>query len=115
MRTRDPRVFLFDALSAAEAVTRFIGGCSPEQYQSDEILRSAVERQFEVLGEALNRAVKADPALIESLPDAPKVVAFRNVLAHGYDAVLDETVFAVATSDVPSLIQQLRLQLEASQ
>ena len=114
MRPRDPRVFLFDALSAAEAVTRFMGGCSLGQYESDEILRSAVERQFEIMGEALTRAMRADSALIDSLPDARKMIAFRNVLAHGYDAVLDETVFAIATFDVLLLIEQLRLQLEAS-
>lgn len=112
MRTRDPEVFLFDALAAAEAITRFMGGCSQGQFQSDEILRSAVERQFEIMGEALNRVLKANQAMVEFLPEARKVIAFRNVLAHGSDAVVDETVYSVATADVPLLAEQLRVHLK---
>ena len=112
MRARDPRVDLFDALAAAEAIVRFMASCSLEQYESDEILRSAIERQFEIVGEALSRSLRADPTLAESLPDARQVIAFRNVLAHGYDAVVDQTVFSVATYDVPLLIEELKSRLE---
>lgn len=112
MRARDPRVFLFDALAAARSIERFMGGCSFPRFGANEILRSAVERQFEILGEALSRALKADPELAELLPVAPRVIAFRNVLAHDYDAVVDETVFAVATFDVPLLAEQLQALLQ---
>ena len=108
MRVRDPAAFLFDALAAAQAIERFLSGCPFPRYEADEMLRSAVERQFEILGESLSRALKADPGLAQCLPDAPRVIAFRNVLAHDYDAVVDETVFAVATFDLPLLAKQLQ-------
>jgi len=112
MRHRDLNACLSDALAAAQTIERFIGSKSFEQYQADDLLRSGVERQFEIVGEALNRALKTDPGLPARIPKAPSIVAFRNVLAHGYDAVVDETVFAIATHDVPSLVAQLRVLLE---
>jgi len=69
--------------------------------------RSATERQFEILGEALNRALKSDPALIDQLPEAQGVIGFRNVLAHAYDDVIDDTVLSVANTQLPALIDRL--------
>ncbi len=107
MRGRDSRAYLADAMAAAQAIQRFLAGRSFAQYAGDEVLRSAVERQFEIAGEALNRALKADSGLAERLPEAPKVIAFRNVLAHDYAVVVDETVYSVATFDIPVLVEQI--------
>jgi uncharacterized protein with HEPN domain len=112
MRARDPRASIADALAAAQAIERFMDGCSFAQYLADEMLHSAVERQFEIVGEALSRALKANPALIERIPEAPKVIGLRNVLAHGYDAVVDATIFELARGDLPSLVERLRAVLE---
>lgn len=57
----DPRKYLWDALHAAELVQDFARGQSFADYQSDAKLRSAVERQFEIIGEALNQLSKVDP------------------------------------------------------
>lgn len=54
----------------------------------DEYLRSAVDRQFEVIGEALNQLRKIGPLITDQIPDLSRVVAFRNVLIHGYATVL---------------------------
>ena len=55
------------------------------------MLRSAVERQFEIVGEALSQLAKAAPELAAQIPDLPRIVAFRNILRHGY-AVVDNTI-----------------------
>jgi len=112
MRPRDPWTALQDALAAGQAIERFLIGRTLDQYVADEMLRSAVERQFEILGEALGRALRADLTLSGSLPDASAVIGFRNVLAHGYDAVADETVYDLAHEDLPVLIQRLGALLE---
>lgn len=86
---------------------RFLGERTLEQYVSDELLASAVERQFEVLGEALSRAGRSEPRLLEAIPEIRDVIGFRNVLAHGYDALEDETVFDNARSQLPLLLDKL--------
>ncbi|MCQ8103788.1 DUF86 domain-containing protein [Methylomonas sp. SURF-2] len=57
---RDPRVFLWDAHFAAEAILEFVAGKTVADYRSDRLLRSAVERQFEIIGEALNQLCKIE-------------------------------------------------------
>ncbi len=68
------------------------------------MLRSAVERQFEIVGEVLNQLSRVDPALARQIPDLPRIVAFRNVLVHGYAAIDDRLVREVAMERVPSLV-----------
>ncbi len=86
---RDPRVFLWDAHSAVEAILEFVAGKTFADYSADRLLRSAVERQFEIIGEALNQLYKIEPAWAERIPQAPQIVAFRNLLIHGYASVND--------------------------
>ncbi|TDD04933.1 DUF86 domain-containing protein [Saccharopolyspora terrae] len=77
------------------------------------MVRSAVERQFEIIGEALNQLSKADRELAEKTPDLPRIVAFRNILIHGYATVDDALVWQVLTDRLPPLSDVLRKLLEA--
>ena len=99
------RAPLWDARAAARQIVAFVGAQSLEDYQHSAMLRSAVERQFQIIGEALNRLSRADPDTASSVPDLPRIVAFRNVLVHGYAAIDDELVWQVATTRVPDLIE----------
>jgi len=72
------------------------------------MLRSAVERQFEIIGEALNNLSKVDQELAASIPDLRRIVAFRNILIHGYASVDDELVWQVLTGKRPQLEEHLR-------
>lgn len=60
---RDPKSLLWDAREAAAAIDTMTAGKSFADFDSDLVLRSAVERQFEILGEALNRLDRLDPTL----------------------------------------------------
>jgi len=71
------------------------------------MLRSAVERQFEIVGESLNQLSGADTALAERIPDLPRIVAFRNLLIHGYAAIDDRLVWEVATERIAQLVAVL--------
>jgi uncharacterized protein with HEPN domain len=108
MRRRDVRVSVADALKACETIEEFMRGRALSDYRGDRMLRAAVERQFEILGEALNRALQTDPGLADRLPEAPEVIGFRNVLAHHYDVVSDETVYNNATTSLPVLLSKLK-------
>lgn len=71
------------------------------------MLKSAVERQFQVIGEALNRLSRVDLATADRVPDLPRIIAFRNVLVHGYATIDDALVWEVATTRVNALVASL--------
>ena len=93
---------LLDMLEAARAVGRFLEGKTAVQYKGDDLLRSAVERKNEIIGEAARRL---SPALIESHPEVPwrQIMGTRHVLAHDYDTVDHTIVWRIATVYVPAL------------
>ena len=105
---RDVRAYLHDAHTAACLIVEFIGATSLADYSSNAMLKSAIERQFEILGEAFNQMAKLDPALAQTIPDLRRIVDFRNVLAHAYAVVDDALVWNAATRNVPVLRQCLR-------
>jgi uncharacterized protein with HEPN domain len=101
---RDPRVHLLDALDAAQAIQMFVTGRTQEDYGHDRLLRSAIDREFEVTGEALNRLRRDDPAVAERIPDLAEIIGFRNVLIHGYDIVDRDAVWKAITVEIPLLV-----------
>ena len=103
MRPRDVRIYLQDMVTAATAIGDFIVGRTLDDYKADLMVRSAVERQFEILGGALARALRLDPALQERLPASRGAIDFRNVIAHEYDALSAATVWDIARNELPGL------------
>ncbi len=103
----DPRTYLWDARRASEHVIAFVEGRTWSEYQADLVLRSAVERQFQILGEALNKLRQLDPAAAVGVPNLARIVAFRNVLIHGYASIDDALVWEVATEHAPALVVSL--------
>ena len=71
-----------------------------------------MERQFEIIGEALNQLCKIEPSWGERIPDLPQIVAFRNLLIHGYASVNDLTVWNTIESSLPALYESLGKLLE---
>jgi uncharacterized protein with HEPN domain len=104
---RDPRTYLWDALTAADRLNRFQSGKTYRDYLGDELLRSAVERQFEIVGEALNQFAKLEPTITDDIADLGRLVAFRNILIHGYATVDDTIVWQMLTAKLPALQSNL--------
>ena len=69
-------------------------------YEADGYLRAIVERLFITIGEALSRIARHDPNLFGDISEARSIVAFRNVLVHGYDLIDAEQVWAAITDDL---------------
>jgi uncharacterized protein with HEPN domain len=109
---RDARTYLWDALQAANLLGEFGAGKDFTDYAADAMLRSAVERQFEIIGEALNQLSKVNADLAAQVPDLGRIVAFRNILIHGYATVDDALVWQVFTERVPVLADILRRLLD---
>lgn len=104
----EARKYLWDALQASERAERFVHGKTFSDYKADELLRAAVERQFEIVGEALTQLTKIDASGAVALPDCKRIIAFRNILIHGYASVDDQIVWGVVEGSLPSLIANLR-------
>lgn len=100
---RDARAYLWDIQSAAEAIERFVAGVDAETYAQSEVIHSAVERKFEIIGEALGQLLKLDPALAQRIPDIRDIIAFRNLLIHGYAVVEHPRVLLIVQASLPSL------------
>ena len=111
MRPRDVRVHLHDVVAAAEAIHAFIAGRTLRDYRDDLMLRSAVERQFEILGEAMTRALRADAGLSQRLAASRGAIDFRNVVAHEYDALSPTTVWDIARNELPALAKEAAAEL----
>ncbi len=95
--------YLWDAQRAAGRIARFTAGRDRAAYLADEMLRAAVERQFEIIGEALAGLRRVDPDLASGIPDLPRIVAFRSLLIHGYATVDDRLFWAVVERDLDGL------------
>lgn len=80
---RDAAALLFDALTAVERVERFMASKGFDDYKANDFLRSAVERQLMVIGEALWQLRKAQPETADRLREIDRIIAFRHVLVHG--------------------------------
>jgi uncharacterized protein with HEPN domain len=83
---------LEDAKEACIRIGEFSKGVGFDQFHNSALLRSAIERQLEIVGEAMGQAAKADDSLVEAIPEIPRIVGLRNRLIHGYDAVDPELV-----------------------
>lgn len=112
----DARVLLADIDQASADIERFTEGMDMDAYATDSVVQSAVERKFEIIGEALNRLHQNDPNLAERIPGIREVIDFRNLLAHGYEHVASRRVWTYANSNLPQLrrvVQALLGELES--
>ncbi|MFH0982367.1 MAG: DUF86 domain-containing protein [Planctomycetota bacterium] len=114
MRPESPKV-LEDIRAAASYVLDKTRGKTLEEYLQDDLLRPAVERHFEIIGEALNRLGRHDPCLITQITDHAQIIAFRNVLIHGYDAIDHRRVWDAIQHSLPPLLRQVEALLEDSE
>lgn len=98
---------LLDMLEAARAIGRFLAGKTLAQYQQDELLRAAVERKVEIIGEAARRLsgqlTGAHPQIARR-----RIMGTRHILAHDYDSVDHAILWNIATTYVPELVGQIQ-------
>ena len=103
----DARKLLWDARRAAERVAHFTAGKTFAEYGSDDLLRSGVERQLAIVGEALNQLRQIDRATAEKIPELSRIVGFRNVLVHGYATIDNRIVWGIVEANIGPLLASL--------
>ena len=111
---RDVSAYLQDVLEVCTAIEDVMGGFSLEQYRSKRAVRSAVEREFIIIGEALRRVSTLNEKRFDSISNSRAIVDFRSLLAHDYGAVDDDAVFELVYSDLIVLKVEVRELLQGS-
>lgn len=96
-----------DIREAAADIRDFTNGFDLAAYRSDARTRAAVERKFEIVGEACGRLRDRCPEAFSNISAAPQIIGFRNRLIHGYDGVDDGLVWDVIQQKLPGLIAEI--------
>lgn len=103
----DSPAFLWDAREAATKAASVAQGHEQAEYLGDWVLQAAVERQLEILGEALKNLRSADAETAARIPNVHAIIATRNILVHAYAQVDQRRVWEILTDDLPDLIPLL--------
>jgi uncharacterized protein with HEPN domain len=93
---------------AASLLRQFLLEKSRADYLSDPLLRSGVERQLMIIGEALTSLSKCDPATAEKISEYRRIISFRNILIHGYSVIDDNVVWDILEKKLPTLYQEVQ-------
>ena len=104
---REARKYLSDIQQAATLLAEFTAGKQFSDYEGDAMLRAAVEREFEIIGVALSELANLDKALAARISEYPRIIAFRNIIAHGYAYVDSTTVWDIV--QIKTLYLHVRL------
>jgi len=100
---RSPLAYLNDIVVSCDAIAETLDGADLSIYVAKRTLRSAVEREFTIIGEAVNSLSKISPDFAGRISHARMIVGFRNLLVHDYPAIVDSAVWAIAHTDAPVL------------
>ncbi len=95
------QAYLWDMQQATDEILRFCEGKGLDDYENDSMLRAAVERNFEIIGEALCQAQRFFPEIIGRITNEQQIIAFRNRLIHGYATVRNALVWDIVQSNLP--------------
>ncbi len=112
MSQHEPEKYLYDIEESAGNIQKFVSGKSFEDYKSNIMLKSAVERQFEIIGEAMKQLFERNPQYKARITNPSRIISFRNRLIHGYSGISDEVVWGVIEKDLPVLKSEVKIFLE---
>ena len=101
------RSHLSDIREAANLIIDHTAEISFEQYEENEMLRFAIERQFEIIGEATRRLADDDQAIAEKITGYQTIIGLRNRIAHEYDTIANGTVWNIIQNNLPLLLTEV--------
>ncbi len=106
------RNHLWDIRNAANLIVDNAAEITFEQYEENEMLRSAVERQFEIIGEATRRLANDDQSVAEKITGYQTIIGLRNRIAHEYDNIANQTIWNIIQNNLPTLLAEVTTLLE---
>ena len=99
---REVKKYLYDIKTSIESIYDFLGEKRNfSEYQNNKLLRRGIEREIEIIGEAVNRIMKIDPKI--KIECARQIVDTRNWVIHGYDRVDDVVIWGIISIHLPKL------------
>ncbi|HEY5590069.1 MAG TPA: HepT-like ribonuclease domain-containing protein [Paludibacter sp.] len=94
--------FLFDIHESIASIEQYLGDKRDfNVYMANKMLRRAVEREFEIIGEAMNRIEKLDPTI--NISSKRQIISMRNRVIHGYDKIDNEIIWGTIVRHLPNL------------
>jgi uncharacterized protein with HEPN domain len=100
---RDARAYLSDIVTSCDAIESAVAGMALPDYLATRLVRSSVEREFTIIGEAVTMLSRMAPHVFSAITHARRIVDFRNQLTHEYQSIDDEAVWVIVDRDVPVL------------
>jgi len=102
--------YLFDMKVAMESINEFVADIDFEGFKASKLIRSAVERQLEIIGESVKRVERTGEVI--PIENARQIIGFRNILVHEYEKMEEEIVWMIVKKDVPKLLEEVDRLLE---
>ncbi|MEI6823767.1 MAG: HepT-like ribonuclease domain-containing protein [Bacteroidota bacterium] len=105
------KTWLYDILQSITEIESYFESKPKlfEEYSKDIKTKRAVERDIEIIGEAINRIIKKDPDF--EIENAYKIIGTRNRIAHGYDKISDELIWSIVINHIPKLKEEIQMLL----
>jgi len=103
--------WLYDIRFAIEEINGYFEKCEKNfiAYRQNPMLKRAVERNLEIIGEAMNRILKQDSSFEEKITSAKAIVGLRNQVIHAYDNISDESIWSVLINHLPILKNEIEI------
>ncbi len=108
---RNPKKFMFDMLDSCRFLLELTRNETVDRYKDDRVFRGAVERELQVIGEAMLQLEALDPKAAEGFTEHSRIIGFRHVLVHGYHSLDPDLVWLVITEKLPILWKELEVAL----
>jgi len=108
MPLRNPQKYLYDIIDGCQFLLDFTKDKTIEDYKNDRAFRSAVERELQIIGEAITQLDNISPETADKISDHRNIIGFRNILVHGYDSLNPDTVWNVIEVKLEILLEQAR-------
>jgi uncharacterized protein with HEPN domain len=108
--------WLYDIQSAIKEIDSYFEKEEKDflKYKSNLMLKRAIERDLEIIGEAINRIITKDSSFVDKITDSRAIIGLRNQVIHAYDSISDENIWAILINHLPKLKSEINALIEES-
>jgi uncharacterized protein with HEPN domain len=106
--------WLYDIQSAIKEIDSYFEKEEKDflKYKSNLMLKRAIERDLEIIGEAINRIITKDSSFVDKITDSRAIIGLRNQVIHAYDSISDENIWAILINHLPKLKSEINALIE---